>query len=374
MPGKIDRVDFHILSYALSRRYGDANGLKAERRTALVRITTAEGVVGWGEFFARRAHAPHLQAAQELLEGASALACRPLVEQLSSLSPQLAAGIDIALWDIRGKLAGMSVAQLLGGPYRATQPAYASLQNVCEADDVTAAAVDEAVAAIRRGYRSLKMKIGWHRPAVDAAWIEAVLDALPEDVLLAIDANRALDIAVARGLLARLKRPERIMWFEEPLSRLWPSAYAELKSASCVAIAGAESMDVPMTEGVIAARAMDIVNPDLVGHGGFAAFQRLQALCDVHGLRLVPHIFDGQLIRVATLHFLAAQPPWGERQASHSAAPLECDQSYNPLRDDLLEVDLTPGADGCIAVPSDPGLGVSVNERLLQAHTERLAA
>jgi D-galactarolactone cycloisomerase len=374
MPGRIESIEFHNLSYQLHKRYGDANGLKTERRTTLVRIQTSDGVIGWGEFFSRASTPDHLRAAVDLLKGASAVASRPLCEKLSSLSPRLAAGIEIALWDIRGKIAGLSIAELLGGPYRTAQPAYASLQNVCDDTDVESAAVEEAQAAIAKGYRTLKMKVGWHRPEIDAQWVEKVLDALPSDVPLAIDANRALELSTAKKLAQRLTRPERIAWFEEPVSRVWPAAYRELREFTPIAIAGGESMDVPMLEQVIATRAMDIVNPDLVSHGGIAAMQRLFTMCDVYGVRLVPHVFDGQLIRIATLHLLAAQPPWSERQSAHPASPLECDVSPNPLRDDLLEIELAPDANGCISIPTRPGLGISVNETILETHAVKLAA
>ena len=266
----------------------------------------------------------------------------------------------------------MGLADLLGGRFRDAQPAYASLQNVSEAADVASAAVREAEGAMSRGYTSLKMKIGWHRPAADIAWVERVLEALPAGVPLAIDANRALDIAASRLIIDRLAASARIMWFEEPLSKAWPEAYRELRQASGMAIAGGESMDMAMLRQVIATRSMDIINPDLVGHGGIANMQHLFALCAAAGVRLVPHVFDGQLVRVATLHLLAAQPDWSERQSPFRASPLECDVSDNPLRDDLLEVRLAPDADGCVPVPTGPGLGVTVNQQVLRRYSEQL--
>jgi D-galactarolactone cycloisomerase len=339
----------------------------------LVRLRTSDGVEGWGELFAR-AGADDCRKASEMALGASALASHPLVERLKAASLNVAAGFEIALWDIRGKIAGMSMTDLLGGRFRDAQPAYASLQNVSEAADVAGAAVREAEAAMARGHTSLKMKIGWHSPATDVAWVKRVLEALPEAVPLAIDANRALDMAASRFVVDRLASTARIMWFEEPLSRAWPEAYRELRQGCPMAIAGGESMDMAMLRQVIATRSMDIVNPDLVGHGGIANLQQLFALCSATGVRLVPHVFDGQLVRVATLHLLAAQPDWSERQSPFRASPLECDISDNPLRDDLLQLRLAVDADGCVPVPTGPGLGVAMNEGLLRRYGEHLAA
>lgn len=371
---RIETVDYFTLRYPLATRYGDANGLKTERRTVLVRLRTGDGVEGWGEFFARAGGADNCRKASEIALGASALASHPLVERLKAVSLNIAAGFEIALWDIRGKVAGMSMADLLGGRFRDAQPAYASLQNVSEAADIAADAIREAERAMARGHTSLKMKIGWHRPAEDVAWVERVLKALPEGVPLAIDANRALDMAASRFVVDRLAHTDRIMWFEEPLSRAWPEAYRELRQGCPMAIAGGESMDMAMLRQVIADRSMDIINPDFVGHGGIANMQQLFFMCAAHGVRLVPHVFDGQLVRVATLHLLAAQPDWSERQSPFRASPLECDISDNPLRDDLLQVELAVDGDGCVPVPTAPGLGVAVDEGLLRRYAEQLAA
>ncbi len=367
---KIDDFACFYLRFPLPRRYGDAQGLKTQRTTMLVRLRTDDGLIGWGEISTNGLNRQLLKDAAELLTGKDPRSSAPLVEQLARLSPRIAGGIDIALADLRGKAAGMSVAMLLGGPFRAAQPAYASLQNVSEDSDISSAAVDEAMFAMSHGFTSLKMKIGWHAPEVDLIWIARVLKGLPDGVRLAIDANRALDLASARRIAAGIEAPDRIMWFEEPLSNRIPSVYRELRDTISIPIAGAESIPFPAIREVITRRDMDIVNPDLVGHGGFERMQQLYALCETHGVRLVPHCFDGQLMRIATLHLLASWPDWEERQAGFTAAPLEVDISPNPLRDELLETPLRPGPDGLITVPTAPGLGVVVNEDLIRRFGE----
>ena len=165
----IHSVVYHRLQSPLNPLYGDANGLKSSRSTTLIEIKTDDGVTGWGETFSAAVNSDLLQTTAEILAGKDPVACRPLVDAVRAVNHRLAAGVEIALWDIRGKMTGMSIAQLLGGSFGASQPSYASLQNVSEAVDVTAAAVKEAEAAIGLGYTSLKMKIGWHRPKVDLA-------------------------------------------------------------------------------------------------------------------------------------------------------------------------------------------------------------
>ncbi len=365
---KIDNVTFTLMRHALATSYGDAQGLKKHRATLLARIDTDAGLAGWGDISNTRedVNVTHLRETRDLLLRRDPLVAAPLVRALGGFGPRIAAGIDIALADIRGKAAGMSLATLLGGAFRTTQPCYASLQNATEDLDANAAAVAAADRAMRLGFRHIKMKVGWLHPDADAAWIEYVLDALPADVDLAIDANRVLDLAGAERLVRKLRRPERIAWFEEPVGNRHPEAYAELRRRLDVTIAGGESMSLPMLRDVVAGRMMDIIQPDLVGHGGFAAMQSLFTLCDIHGVRLIPHCFDGQIMRVATLHLLAAQPDFDEHHGEYDASPLEVDISENPLRDELLEEPLTPDKEGRVAVPTQPGLGITVNQDFVE--------
>jgi D-galactarolactone cycloisomerase len=363
---KISRVNFWHLRVPLTTRYGDANGLKDHRTCQVIRLESDEGVVGWGETFGYRVLPGVWGGIAEMAIGEDVLAANRLVERIAKVDLTIAAGIDIALWDMKGKIAGLSLTNLFGGAHRVAQPVYASLQNVSEAADVTAAAVAEAGRAMDLGFTSLKMKVGWHPVAVDIAWTNAVIEALPKGVCLAVDANRAMDLATARTYVRGLRHPERISWFEEPLANTWLPPHVELRNSIDIPVAGAESIPAPVMEQAIAMRAFDIINPDLCGHGGFERLRRLTILAEANGVHMVPHVFDGQLARVATLHFLAARPDWVERQAPYPAAPLECDISPNPLRDELLGGPIRPDADGCVPVPQGAGLGVEINEELLR--------
>lgn len=365
---KVRDVSFVLMRQAIEPRYGDAQGLKTHRTGILVRIDTEDGLTGWGDISNVRndANPVHLRQARDVLVGQDALGAGPLVRQLGAFGPRVAAGVDIALADIRGKAAGMNLSTLLGGAMRASQPCYASLQNANTAEDVEADATAQAGRAMRLGFCHIKMKVGWHPPDVDARWINAVLDALPASVPLAIDANRVLDIAGAERLVRGIREPGRIAWFEEPCSNRFPEAYAELRRRLPMPIAGGESMTVGMLRDVIAERMMDIVQPDLVGHGGFAPMQQLHELCGAFGVRLIPHCFDGQMLRVATLHLLASWPDWEAKHGEYDASPLEVDISPNLLCDELLEEPLRPDADGRMAVPAGPGLGVTANEDFIR--------
>ena len=365
---QIRRVNFWHLRYPLEHRYGDANGLKTARICLIVRIETTSGLVGWGETFAYRTNPAHWGEAAALLEGADAGAALLLTDRIARIDLSLAGGIDIALHDLKGKAANLSLANLFGGAYRTAQPAYASLQNVTEDADITAAAIAEAMRAMALGFKALKMKVGWHPVEIDIGWVNEVIAALPAGVPIALDANRAMDLPTARRFIRGIRHPERVSWFEEPLANLSLPPHLELRHSIDVAVAGAESMPLATIEQAIAMRAMDVINPDLVGHGGFERMRRLWHVAEANGVHLVPHVFDGQLVRVATLHFLAAKPDWPEAQAAFRAAPLEYDISTNPLRDALLQSPLLLDADGCVPVPQGPGLGIVVDEEIIRRY------
>lgn len=366
---KGSKVNFWLLRYPLERRYGDAQGIKSHRVLTVVRIETRDGVVGWGDCFGYRAKPSDWDDAASILVGRDLSDARTIVDQIGKLDLSLSGGIDIALWDLRGKAAGMSLSSLLGGVYRPAQPAYASLQNVTEAENVVDDALAEAQRAMDLGFTSLKMKVGWHDVEADIVWVNKVVDALPAGVPLAIDANRSMDLPTARRLVRGLRNPERISWFEEPLANSHVWAYRELRDSIDIAVAGAESMPMVMIDEVVRTRSMDIINPDLVGHGGIDRLTRYWHVASANGVRLIPHIFDGQLTRIATLHFLANRPQWAETQSHFTVSPLECDISENPLRDEILGGRLMPDANGSVPVPQGPGLGVEINEDLIKHYS-----
>lgn len=365
---KITGATCYHLEYPLTKRYGDSKGLKNSRTTFIVRLDTDEGVSGWGEVLPYRLTLPTVEHALAQCIGQDPLDTFGISYRLARLNPRIAGGVEIALWDIKGKVAGLPIVSLLGGSRRSRQPAYASLQNYFDTEAPSGAVIKEANRALALGFTSLKIKIGGYPLRSDLGWLEDLVHALPEDTPLAVDANQAYDLRTSLTVADRMSDLREIAWFEEPMESKNLSRYRELRQASRIHISGAESLDVDRVAEAVTANAMDIVNPDLVLHGGFFQLQRIQALADEHRIQLIPHVFDGQLIRVATLHFLAAQPDFSFHHWHFAAAPLECDISDNPLRDDLLDYALKPDDMGAVSVPTGPGLGVSIDEEILSRY------
>jgi D-galactarolactone cycloisomerase len=310
---KITRAISYHLSAPLTRRYGDSKGLKSARTTFVVRVDTDDGVTGWGEILPYGLTPRMVEEALSQCLGQDPLDTFGLSERLRRTSPRIAGGLEIALWDIKGKVAGLPIVNLLGGARRDEQPAYASLQNYFDTEEPSRAVIDEVNRALSLGFTSIKIKIGGYAIKSDLAWLEDLAQELPKHIPVAIDANQAYDLQTAVGVANHITELHPIAWFEEPLATKHVARYQELRQRTDVHISGAESFDNARVAEAITENAMDIVNPDIVLHGGFFQMQRLQALCDQHEVELIPHVFDGQLIRVATLHFLAAQPNYSFR-------------------------------------------------------------
>lgn len=372
---KIASLEAHPLRYDLPRRYGDAQGLKTRRDLIVLKVVSDEGLVGWGELGARLP-GPLSQIVSEVapaLVGEDSRDTGRLWRKTSSLSDRrVAAAVEMALLDLKGKATGMPLAQLLGGALRDRQPAYASLQNYGDRPDLREAMVEEAVASVEQGYRMVKMKVGGARLEADLEYVRAVREALPADVPLAVDANQAYHVPLAIRFGREMERLGGVEWLEEPVVVPDLQGYLEVSRALDLTVAGGEGLQSPEALApFVATRALDLAQPDLVGVGGVSELLRAAAVAQVHHVRLCPHCWAGTIQRVATLHVLATLPDWRLAPLAPDAAPLECDVSEYPLRDELISPPLRPGPDGLVPVPTAPGLGIEVSPEALAKYAWR---
>ena len=313
----------------------------------LVRVETDTDVVGWGEAFGHGA-IPATRTALETLVGpwmigqdaadigATMRAAQQAMHLYGRGGPVTYAlsGVDIALWDIAGKCAGLPLHRLLGAS-AATVPAYASLLRYGDPEVVAR----NAAAAAAAGFRGIKL----HEITFDA--VAAARAAVGPDVLLMNDTNCPWSPAEARAM-ARAFRPLDLHWLEEPV---WPPEdFAGLATvrAEGVAIAAGENMGGP-TEFLHAfhAGALDIAQPSVTKIGGVTEARRVMALAETHGVRTVPHCAYFGPGFLASAHLAATlpdRPPlerlWMQLEASPFAT-------------------LTNAMAGQIAVPQGPGLG-----------------
>jgi D-galactarolactone cycloisomerase len=275
-------------------------------------------------------------------------------------------GIEAALWDLKGKLLGQPVYQLLGGARRTRVPAYASLHNYSAATDCTDELVDRVRDAKARGFRALKMKIGGRSLQEDRGYVRAAREAGGADFDLMADANQTYEMADAVRM-GRALEELGFAWFEEPLRREDLAGYAELRSKLDIPIAGGEGATGPgdIVE-ILRHRAVDITQPDVVGVGGITEARFLPKLTRLWGAAPTWHVWNSPLVQVATLHVLANQESWRAHSMAPGAAPLEFTTMPHPMRERVLIGAPGVDADGMVPIPTAPGLGVDVDLGVLK--------
>jgi L-alanine-DL-glutamate epimerase-like enolase superfamily enzyme len=364
---RIADVRVHVLSAPLAEPIRMAHGAMHARTTVLVEVEETGGIAGWGESWVnfppwawRERVATLEDGVRPMLLGADPLdrealrqrlhtALVPMARQWGAVGPvmQAISGVDIALWDLAGRAAGRPVSALLGGPISAHLPAYASGLG-------PGRAVEQAEAAVRAGFRALKLKIGFDAET-DLARVAAVRRTVGPDVALMVDANQAWTPATTLALGPRLAAQD-VRWLEEPVVSADEYELVRVIGKAGVPIAAGEN--VYGRRGfarLLDAGAADILQPDVAKTGGVSEMRAIVALAGERGVPWAPHYYGGALGAAATLHCFAALP---------GGLMVEWDCNDNPLRDELV-VGGFDVRDGTVALPEGPGLGVEIDRRRL---------
>jgi D-galactarolactone cycloisomerase len=370
---RITDVIAHPLRAALPQAQRTSQGDWPSLDIAVVEIRTDAGVTGWGECLARTS-APAYAAVVETMLKPILMGRNPfetatlwramrgrLTGRAGGMLIESLAGVDIALWDIMGKVAGLPVHRLLGGAGRGAVLAYASSINW--GDDGRATAETEA--CIARGFRAIKVKIGQPvRAAIARA--ELIRRIAGPEIRLSVDANWAFDLDEATQVGAALAALD-YWWFEEPIVPEDIDGYRRLRERTRVRLAAGESdFVVTQARDLIASRAVGVIQPDVARAGGITETRRIADLADSFHVAYAPHVgWSGALCAAASVQIAAAQPNF---------LVYECMIFDNPLREALLArrvgsfQDL---ADGHVAVPQGPGLGVEIDRDALARFTIR---
>lgn len=350
-------------------------GVMHDRPAVLLRVEDEDGLCGWGEAWCNfpscgAEHRGRLLAETVLpsalsaswrdpggLVGEVARKLRILRLQADEPGPmdQALACLDIALWDLAARRAGVPLHALLGDAAMTAMPAYAS--------GINHPGVAETVARTRQeGYRAFKVKIGFGREQ-DEANIRAALGSLLPGERLAADANQAWTLEQALEALPRLRRYP-LLWVEEPLACDRPAAeWAALAAAGRFTLAAGENIRGETAfDGAIAAASVRVVQPDVCKWGGLTGCLRVARAALAAGLHYCPHYLGGGIGLLASAHLLAAVGGDGL---------LEVDCNPNPLRE-LLAAPFPRLRDGRFLLSDAPGLGVAPDmgavEKLLTFH------
>ncbi|MCL5426435.1 MAG: mandelate racemase/muconate lactonizing enzyme family protein [Gammaproteobacteria bacterium] len=375
---KVVAVNTHILDYKLETAFESASMHFSRRQHCLVEVVCDDGTIGWGECLGpAKPNAAIVDVYARSIVGEDPLQTEKIWLTLYNrlrdqgqrgLTVTALSGIDIALWDIKGKHFNVPISTLLGGRFRDSVRAYAtgSFQRA-GVDRVTDIAAE--VAGYRReGFHAVKIKIGFDVEE-DLEVIAAVRDAIGPDMRLMIDANHGYDYLEAIELGQRAA-PFGIDWFEEPVLPEQISTYEAVRAGQPIPVASGENWHgrYAMQE-PLARRAVDIVQPDICGVGGFSEMRRVADMAAMHGVRLVPHVWGTAVCLAASLQFMAALPPNPPRR--HPIEPImEFDRTENPFRQAVVKTPLEH-KNGVVTIPDGPGLGIEINREALATYALR---
>jgi D-galactarolactone cycloisomerase len=267
--------------------------------------------------------------------------------------------IDIAIWDIKGKLLNQSVGSLLGGVQRKYVVPYATGMYFTEKDNLTKDFEVEAKLYLEKGFKAIKMKVGLGI-AKDVNNVKHLRSIIGYDIKLMIDSNHAYTYTEALELSKKLEKYE-ISWFEEPVSPEFYEQYAELRQKTTIPIAGGECEYLRFGfHQLLKNKSVDIIQPDICACGGLTEAKRIASLASTYGVDIVPHTWGSSIGIHVALHFISNLESLPGRMFSPDFL-LEFDQTENALREQLTFPKLEM-KNGKIQVPISPGLGLEVNE------------
>lgn len=367
---KITRINAIPISYRLPEGKTVTMGVGStlKRDAIIVRVETSDGIVGYGESHPGRspgAIVSHINnTLAPLLLGMRAtdvVGAWQRVHRMQFSSHGLGAGaalaysgIDMALWDIRGKAANMPLYEMLGGSHK-RMPAYAG--GIALGYQAPESLAEEAQSYIEQGYRAIKLRIG-DNVKDDIARCTHVRKVVGEDIDILTDANTAYTIAQVRRVLPVLA-DIHAGWLEEPFACNDFASYREAaKITPLVPIAAGENHFQRFEFAqLLEAGAVKVWQPDLSKSGGITEALRISAMASAFRIPINPHSSATGLNHAASLHFLAATENGGYFEA--------CVSKFNPFRDmfgPIFEI----GKDGCVEPPTGPGLGIEVDESIFE--------
>jgi D-galactarolactone cycloisomerase len=370
----IETVEAIPLHRELGERFANAQKWIDSREYCLVKVTATDGTVGWGECWGPAAGNRELveEYIAPWLEGREPRNVEQIHDDLTTklrnsyhsyVPVSAVSGVDIALWDLKGKLLGESVGSLLGGRRRDSVRAYATGHFWPDADSFEAvreAVVEEATGHVDAGFDALKNKIGmadltpWGREE-DVELVRAIREAVGDDVRLMTDANHAYDVADATWVADRLADLD-VHFFEEPVVPHDLDGYERLNAAVDVPLAGGEcwAYDHEFDE-VLDRGCVEFVQPDVTSAGGITSTRRVATMAHGKNRQCIPHVFGSAVALAASLQVLSTIP--GEPM-------LEFDRTPNPIREDLA-VDPITNEGNAVPIRDDPGLGIEIDEAVL---------
>jgi len=350
----------------------------AKRNWLIVRIQTDEGIEGIGES-SMLSSDPIVESliqewSENYLVGKDPLAGQVHWTRLHQdnlgrggrLYSTVLSGIDIALWDLRGKILGVPVYQLLGGPFRNKLRVYANgwYTNPASPDLIA----EEAKKVVEMGYTAMKFdpfgKIAYTTISPEEAQLSvdrvaAVREAVGPNVDILIEVHARFNVYTAVGLAKRMEQ-YRPFWYEEPVSQENTNEMRQVRDRISIPVATGERLYLkfPFFD-LVKNEAVDILQPDICNAGGITELHKIGSMAEAQHVMMAPHNTNSAVGTVASFHLDTAMPNF-LIQEYHA-------EFYEPHYFQVVQ-GLPRQKDGYVNLPEGPGLGISLDNELLDKH------
>lgn len=370
---KVVKIEPYIVSQNLKQPFFFSQWEYCTRTICIVKVTGEDGSYGWGEGYGP-AHL--IKAGIEFFEpyvlNMDVIQNETIWQKMYLRSLDYArrgvfmaslSAIDVALWDLKGKILGYPVSVLLGGRKREYVRPYATGLYFTRGGNLPQKFAEEAMRYKEEGFQAIKMKVGLGLKR-DIENIAMVRKSIGYNIDLMIDANHAFNLNEAIRFSDAAKEFQ-ISWFEEPISPENYDGYAELREKSSIPIAGGECeyLQYGFLQ-LFQKRCIDIAQPDICAAGGLTEVKKIINMAHTFGVEVVPHTWGTGIALNAALHLISNMDVEPGRMYEPELM-LEFDRTENPLRDLLVEpCSLCKG--GKMAIPDAPGLGIDINPEYLE--------
>lgn len=357
---------------------GGSRGVTTTRTATLVRVTAADGTVGWGEAFAPiRAVTPLIEGPfADAVEGRSPWEADGLADEVyagdvagyhfarDGIVQAALTGVEVAMWDLLGKAVGEPVRAILGGESHDTVTPYASTMYFTQSEQDSADPIERAR---EEGFTAAKVKLGGGVDD-DVRRVRTAREGLGADAHLMVDYNGNYTPKQAVASIRAIAEYD-LTWVEEPVPPENEAGYREVGRKTDVPLAAGEAhfgrfacTDL-LRDGLV-----DVIQPNLGRCGGFAEARYLARVATTANAVVRPHVWNSGVGTAAALQFLATVPTYPHaRTVTPETRLFEVDRSENPLRTDLLADPFDPTG-GRLTVPDAPGLGVDVDSDALDRY------
>lgn len=373
---KITDVETILLCYRYEQdeKWKWSGGATLQRNCVLVRITVDDKYTGLGEI-GESAYLPRAVETmidtrfKKMLLGEDPFNIEKIWRKLYIQSAHygrrgviatILSGIDIALYDVMGKILQRPVYDLIGGKYRTKFKAYASGGMAKSVDSLA----EEALGYVAKGYFGFKVRIGNEDPEEDIELIRELRKRVGSKPALLVDAGQCYTnfpwtYDTAYRVCKKLEDCD-LFWMEEPLHPDDVEGFKRLTANTSIPIvAGENEFTRYGFAPLITGHAVDMIQPDVTRSGGISECKRIAAIASAHHMRMAPHIFGSGVGFMENMHFMASEP---------EAFIMEHDQTLNPLREELLIKPIVY-KDGYVELIQDlPGLGVELREETIKKY------